>query len=89
MSAQVSACAMTLTDEELLASLASKLAGRSGVRYAAVAAHAQLLGRASLAAQLLEHETCAAEQVPLLLELGEAHDKLVVLNSMLEFVFQR
>ncbi len=42
-----------------------------GVRYAAIAAHAQAAGRRGLAALLLEHEPCAAEQVPLLLGLGD------------------
>lgn len=49
----------------------SKLAGQWGVKYAAVAAHAAAQGRQRLAALLLDHEHCAAEQVPLLLELGE------------------
>ena len=40
------------------------------MKYAAVAAHAAAQGRRHLAALLLEHERCAAEQVPLLLELG-------------------
>ncbi len=49
----------------------SKLAGQWGVKYAAVAAHAAAQGRQRLAALLLDHEHCAAEQVPLLLELGK------------------
>lgn len=49
----------------------AKLAGQWGVQYAAVAAHAASQGRQRLAALLLDHERCAAEQVPLLLELGE------------------
>ena len=48
----------------------AKLAGQWGVKYAAVAAHAASEGRTGLAALLLEHERVAAEQVPLLLELG-------------------
>ena len=50
--------------------LQAKLAGQWGVKYAAVAAHAASEGRAGLAALLLEHERVAAEQVPLLLDLG-------------------
>lgn len=49
----------------------AKLAGQWGVKYAAVASHAAAQGRQRLAALLLDHERCAAEQVPLLLELGE------------------
>jgi hypothetical protein len=50
--------------------LQAKLSGHSGVRYAAVAAHAAAEGRRHLAALLLDHERCAADQVPLLLQLG-------------------
>lgn len=50
----------------------AKLAGHWGVKYAAVASHAAAQGRRGLAALLLEHERVAAEQVPLLLELGES-----------------
>lgn len=48
----------------------AKLAGQAGVKYAAVASHAAAEGRRGLAALLLEHERVAAEQVPLLLDLG-------------------
>ena len=45
--------------------LSLRLAHRNNVRgrYAQLAAHAQDIGRNSLAAALLEKETCAAEQV--------------------------
>ena len=49
----------------------AKLSGRPGVKYARVAAHAQAAGRRRLAALLLEHEKCAGDQVPLLLDLGK------------------
>lgn len=49
----------------------AKLAGQWGVKYATVAAHAAAQGRQRLAALLLDHEHCSAEQVPLLLELGK------------------
>ncbi|KAL4440601.1 hypothetical protein ABPG75_003602 [Micractinium tetrahymenae] len=77
---KISAAAATLPDEQLLEALQAKLAGQWGVKYAAVAAHAAAQGRQGLAALLLDHERCAAEQVPLLLELGEderALDKAV------------
>lgn len=48
----------------------AKLSGQAGVKYAAVASHAAGEGRRGLAALLLEHERVAAEQVPLLLNLG-------------------
>ena len=49
----------------------AKLSGQAGVKYAAVASHAAGEGRRGLAALLLEHERVAAEQVPLLLNLGD------------------
>ncbi|KAK9823042.1 hypothetical protein WJX81_002597 [Elliptochloris bilobata] len=58
-------------DERLRDALVARLAPCAGVRYAAIAAHAQAAGQRSLAALLLEHEPCAAEQVPLLLGLGD------------------
>lgn len=67
---KISAAAATLPDEQLLEALQAKLAGQWGVKYAAVAAHAAAEGRRGLAALLLDHERCAAEQVPLLLDLG-------------------
>eukprot|EP00887_Chlorella_sp_A99_P002232 scaffold10.g2232.t1 len=68
---KISAAASSVADQELLAALQAKLKGQPGVKYATVAAHAQAVGRRHLAALLLEHETAAGEQVPLLLELGE------------------
>lgn len=52
-----------VADEQLLASIDAKLQGRLGIRYAAMAAHAQSAGRMSLAAALLDREPCASEQV--------------------------
>jgi len=61
--AKVSASGST-PDEELRDALRAKLADQAGgVRYAAIAAHAQGLGRPRLATLLLEHETRAGEQV--------------------------
>jgi hypothetical protein len=68
---KVTAAAGREGDAELHAALRAKLAGRPGVRWARVAAHAAAQGRRCLAAALLEHELDAAEQVPLLLELGQ------------------
>ncbi|KAK9907253.1 hypothetical protein WJX75_000093 [Coccomyxa subellipsoidea] len=63
--------ASDVPDAALRDAITARLAGCPGARYATVAAHAQAVGRKGLAALLLEHETCAAEQVPLLLGLGE------------------
>ncbi|EFN53979.1 hypothetical protein CHLNCDRAFT_135924 [Chlorella variabilis] len=87
---KVTAAAATLPDDQLMEALQAKLAGQWGVKYAAVAAHAAAQGRRHLAALLLEHERCAAEQVPLLLELGEderALDKAVESGDS-DLVFQ-
>ncbi len=59
---KVSAAA-DVPDAALRDAIAARLAGCPGARYATVAAHAQAVGRKGLAALLLEHETCAAEQV--------------------------
>ncbi|PRW05770.1 Vacuolar sorting-associated 16 [Chlorella sorokiniana] len=77
---KISAAAATQPDDQLMDALQAKLAGQAGVKYAAVASHAAAEGRHGLAALLLEHERVAAEQVPLLLDLGEderALDKAV------------
>ncbi|KAK9815234.1 hypothetical protein WJX72_000416 [[Myrmecia] bisecta] len=68
--AKISAAA-EIPDDALRDLLAEKLAGCSAIRYALIAAHAQAVGRVGLAAMLLEFESRAAEQVPLLLSLGE------------------
>ncbi|KAL4852826.1 hypothetical protein ACK3TF_006093 [Chlorella vulgaris] len=87
---KISAAASSLPDDQLMAALQAKLSGHSGVRYAAVAAHAAAEGRRHLAALLLDHERCAADQVPLLLQLGEderALDKAVESGDS-DLVFQ-
>eukprot|EP00884_Botryococcus_braunii_P014410 jgi/Botrbrau1/22970/Bobra.0030s0042.1 len=66
-----------MPDERLRDELTAKLEGQAGVRYAAIASHAQAIGRRNLAALLLDFETCAAEQVPLLLSLGEEQRALL------------
>ncbi len=58
-------------DGRLRDELVARLAPCAGVRWAAIAAHAQVAGRRGLAGLLLEHEPVAAEQVPLLLGLGK------------------
>eukprot|EP00232_Nephroselmis_pyriformis_P024958 CAMPEP_0182870464 /NCGR_PEP_ID=MMETSP0034_2-20130328/10539_1 /TAXON_ID=156128 /ORGANISM="Nephroselmis pyriformis, Strain CCMP717" /LENGTH=344 /DNA_ID=CAMNT_0025002961 /DNA_START=9 /DNA_END=1039 /DNA_ORIENTATION=- len=58
-------------DTEVEAMLVAKLKLCPGVSYAAVAACAYRAGRPRLAANLLEHEPCAGEQVPLLTSIGE------------------
>mmetsp|Transcript_15272 Transcript_15272/g.46155 ORF Transcript_15272/g.46155 Transcript_15272/m.46155 type:complete len:862 (+) Transcript_15272:225-2810(+) len=66
-----------LPDDQLHAALRKKLkSAGSTVRYARIAAHAQAAGRPGLATLLLEHETRAGEQVPLLLALGEGERAL-------------
>lgn len=57
------ASAPDVPDDKLVAALDTKLKGRPGMQYAAIAAHAQALGRTSLAASLLDREPCASEQV--------------------------
>ena len=59
--AKISAAGDT-PDERLRDTLVARLAPCAGVRYAAIAEHAQAAGRRGLAALLLEHEPCAAEQ---------------------------
>lgn len=65
---KVSAAA-DVPDAALRDAITARLAGCPGARYATVAAHAQAIGRKGLAALLLEHETCAAEQVCISLEV--------------------
>nr|CAG4643732.1 EOG090X01BU [Lepidurus arcticus] len=55
----------------LSSSIFHKLEGREGVSLAVVAAAAAEVGHKSLAIELLEGETRASQQVPLLLQLGE------------------
>ena len=50
-------------DASLHRALEEKLRGRSDIRYAVIAMHAQAVGRNSLATLLLELEPCASQQV--------------------------
>lgn len=68
---KIAASASSAPDDQLLAALTAKLEGQAGVKWAAVAAAAQAAGRPRLAAALAQREAVAAEQVPLLLALGE------------------
>jgi hypothetical protein len=52
-----------IPDDRVRDELTAKLAGCPGIRYASIASHAQAIGRRTLAALLLDYETCAAEQV--------------------------
>ena len=73
---KIAASASTASDEDLINVLRAKLQGQQGVKWAAVAAHAQSQGRPRLAAALAEHESCAADQVPLLIALNEGESAL-------------
>ena len=55
--------AADMADQQLHDVITARLKGYSGVRYSLVAAHAEGVGRRSLAAMLLENESCAADQV--------------------------
>ncbi|KAA6418805.1 MAG: vacuolar sorting-associated 16 protein [Trebouxia sp. A1-2] len=63
-------------DDQLKDTLTSKLQKYRGIRYSLIAGHAESVGRKGLATLLLEYETCAADQVPLLLSLGEMEGAL-------------
>ena len=52
-----------MADQQLHDVITARLKSYSGVRYSLVAAHAEGVGRRSLAAMLLENESCAADQV--------------------------
>ncbi len=67
---KIAASASSASDEELLSVLRSKLDGQEGVKWAAIAAQAHAQGRPRLAAALAEYESCAEDQIPLLLALG-------------------
>ncbi|GMH32446.1 hypothetical protein BSKO_00280 [Bryopsis sp. KO-2023] len=69
--ARISADESTTDDVALKDIIADKLSGCDGIRYATIAQHAQAQGRKELAALLLDYEACAADQVPLLVDLGE------------------
>lgn len=73
---KIAASASSAPDEDLLGILKSKLDGQEGVKWAAVAAHAQAQGRPQLAAALAEYESCAEDQIPLLIALGEVEAAL-------------
>jgi len=68
--AGVSGAGVLAEDAELLATLMPRLEAEPAVSFAAVAAAAHAHGRRALAAQLLQREPRASEQVPLLLEMG-------------------
>ena len=55
-----------LNDSDLLSSLLRKLSVCPGLSFAAIAADAHSMGRARLAALLLDHEPRSSEQVRLL-----------------------
>lgn len=67
--ARISAAAH-VPDAQLKDAITAKLAACPNIRFAPLAAHAQAVGRRSLAVRLLEEETSAAQQVPLLLSLS-------------------
>ncbi|KAJ0669793.1 putative transcription factor WD40-like family [Helianthus annuus] len=60
-----------IPDATLLEILLDKLKLSRSISYAAVAAHADQIGRRKLAAMLVEHEPLSSKQVPLLLGIGE------------------
>mmetsp|Transcript_12464 Transcript_12464/g.35002 ORF Transcript_12464/g.35002 Transcript_12464/m.35002 type:complete len:872 (-) Transcript_12464:151-2766(-) len=70
------AAANQRTDAELADQLLEKLRQCPHIRFAAIAAHAQVHGRKNLAIQLLDNEPRASQQVPLLLSLGEEQQAL-------------
>jgi len=69
--AKIHAAPPSVSDEALVGALMPKLRGCTGVALAEVAAEAHRVGRRGLATLLLEHETSAARQVPLLLRMDE------------------
>uniref|UniRef100_A0A5B7BBB9 Protein VACUOLELESS1 n=1 Tax=Davidia involucrata TaxID=16924 RepID=A0A5B7BBB9_DAVIN len=62
---------LAISDASLLEILLDKLKLCKGISYAAVAAHADKIGRRKLAAMLVEYEPRSSKQVPLLLTIGE------------------
>ncbi|KAF8439094.1 vacuolar assembling sorting protein VPS16 [Boletus edulis BED1] len=68
-------------DEELCKVIVDKFEklGKGAVSYADIARRAWEVGRAGLATKLLDHETRASDQVPLLLTMNE--DKLALLKA--------
>jgi len=62
----------TMSDAELKDAITAKLKLAPRPRFAAVAAHAQSLGRRSLAIKLLEEESSPGQQVPLLISLAKS-----------------
>eukprot|EP01024_Parvocaulis_polyphysoides_P029103 TRINITY_DN26251_c0_g3_i2.p1 TRINITY_DN26251_c0_g3~~TRINITY_DN26251_c0_g3_i2.p1 ORF type:complete len:600 (+),score=114.29 TRINITY_DN26251_c0_g3_i2:2-1801(+) len=65
------AASYQIGDERLKEEIEEKLKNCVGIRYASLAKDAKYYGRRKLAAELLEHEQIASEQVPLLVELGD------------------
>ncbi|XP_078439056.1 vacuoleless1 (VCL1) isoform X2 [Wolffia australiana] len=60
-----------VNDADLLDTLLDKLKLSKVISYAAVAAHADSIGRRKLAAMLVDHEPISSKQIPLLLSIGE------------------
>eukprot|EP01025_Chloroclados_australasicus_P054236 TRINITY_DN6424_c1_g1_i6.p1 TRINITY_DN6424_c1_g1~~TRINITY_DN6424_c1_g1_i6.p1 ORF type:complete len:917 (+),score=120.78 TRINITY_DN6424_c1_g1_i6:66-2816(+) len=65
------AASQQIGDDRLREEIEEKLQNCIGIRYASLAKDAKYHGRRKLAAELLEHEQIASEQVPLLVELGD------------------
>lgn len=55
--------AATMTDADLMDSIADRVKGHKGIRFTVLAEQAQSSGRKTLAASLLELESNAAQQV--------------------------
>eukprot|EP00268_Persea_americana_P035161 TRINITY_DN3472_c0_g1_i2.p1 TRINITY_DN3472_c0_g1~~TRINITY_DN3472_c0_g1_i2.p1 ORF type:complete len:842 (+),score=156.20 TRINITY_DN3472_c0_g1_i2:162-2687(+) len=68
---------LAINDASLLEILLDKLKLCKGISYAAVAAHADSIGRRKLAAMLVDYEPHSSKQVPLLLSIGEEDTALV------------
>lgn len=68
---------LNIPDVTLLEVLLDKLKLCKGISYAAVAGHADKIGRRKLAAMLVDHEPRSSKQVPLLLSIGEEDTALI------------
>ena len=58
-------------DDQLKDVVVAKLQSYRGIRYSVIAAHAESVGRKGLATLLLEYETCAADQVQMVVCTSE------------------
>ncbi|KAL3821342.1 hypothetical protein ACJIZ3_007247 [Penstemon smallii] len=67
----------SIPDANLLDIILNKLKICKGISYAAVASHADKIGRRKLAAMLVEHEPHSSKQIPLLLSIGEEDTALI------------